>query len=77
MLSETATLYREAFPMTTLEATALSRAKQSGEPYAVVSMDCGDDRQEYVVRESLLDCPEFVAFDGEIIAIVEPDGRFV
>lgn len=61
--------------ITRLMSDAKKLASKTGESHAVIRIDGGpdDSRQTIVVAENYCDSSEFVAFDGEVVEIVEPD----
>ena len=59
-------------------ARATHKARKTGRAWAVVEMDAASDFSDVVLRVvdlSYLDCDEFAAFDGSVLAIVHPDGE--
>lgn len=58
-----------------LIATAKSKAKSTGKPYVVALIDGGESRDYRVIPEYDTRFEEFHAFDGEVMAVIYPDGN--
>jgi len=56
-------------------AAAKRRAKETGVPYMLAIMDDCDERRVCVCRYEYAFEDEFIAFDGEVIIVVHPDGE--
>lgn len=61
--------------LTAARAKAASKARETGEAHVVATIDHEEGRRVCVYPlEYAETAPEFEAFEGKILAIVEPDG---
>lgn len=66
MLTESSPAFQRALRL------AKAKAAAKNQSYAVVEIDQGDCREVFSVPEWYCDTDEFVAFDGKVLALVDP-----